>query len=81
MTSRLYSDKVICGVLRNDFRLPEEEISEKRVIASLSLPAIDPAEVETLSNFLTCPPFCTNERELFREFGSAHRASAEDNEP
>ena len=27
--SRLNSDKVICGVLEGDFRLPEEESSEK----------------------------------------------------
>ena len=29
MASRLNSDKVICGVLENDCRLPEEERSEK----------------------------------------------------
>ena len=29
MASRLNSDKVICGVLQDDCRLPEEESSEK----------------------------------------------------
>ena len=29
MASRLNSDKVICGVLEDDFGLPEEESSEK----------------------------------------------------
>ena len=37
MASRLNSDIVICGVLEDDFRLPEEESSEKRVIAYLCL--------------------------------------------
>ena len=34
---------------------------KRELIASLSLlkETIDPAEVETLSNFLTCPPFGT----------------------
>ena len=35
MTSRSNSDKVICGVLEDDCRLPEEGSSEK--ITSLSL--------------------------------------------
>ena len=30
MTSRLNSDNVICGVLEDDYRLPEEESSEKK---------------------------------------------------
>ena len=40
---------------------------KKRVIASLSLLERDynPAEVETLSNFLTCPPFDNHERDAF----------------
>ena len=29
MASRMNSDKVICGVLEDDFMLPEEESSEK----------------------------------------------------
>ena len=29
MASRLKSDKVVCGVLEDDRRLPEEESSEK----------------------------------------------------
>ena len=29
MASRMNSDKVICGVLEDDFRLPEDESSEK----------------------------------------------------
>ena len=43
------------------------KVVKKRVIASLSLlkETIDPAEVETLGNFLTCPPFGTHERESF----------------
>ena len=56
---------------------------KKRVIASLSLlerETTDPAEVETLSNSLTCPPFGTHKREsLFREFISAKASFAEDN--
>ena len=69
MSSRLKSDKVVCGVLKDDYRLPEEESSEKESdMASLSLLGRDyrPAEVETLSNFLTCPLFGTHERKAFQ---------------
>ena len=53
MASRLNSDIVICG--EDDFRLPVEESSEKEKETT------DPAEVETLSKILTCPPFGTHE--------------------
>ena len=51
MTSRPNLDKVICGVLEDDCRLPEEEISD---ITSLSLleETIDPAEVENSEQLL-----------------------------
>ena len=68
---------IICGVLDDDFRLPEEESSEKESDSILVF-AYRPCRG---GNFLTCPPFGTHEREsFFREFGSAHVASAENNE-
>ena len=84
MTLRPNSDKVICGVLEDDCRLPEEESSEKREITSLSLLERDsrPCRGGKLkSNFFFCQLFGTHEREAYSEFGSAHAASAEDNEP
>ena len=80
MASRLNSDNILCGTISS---LPEEGSSEKESGSFLvfARKTIDPAEVETLSNFLTCPPFGTHERESFFRFGSAHAASAEDNEP
>ena len=60
MASRLNSDKVICGVLEEDCRLPEEE----SVIASLSLLEREYRPCrggKSLSNFLTCPLFGTHE--------------------
>ena len=68
MASRLNSDKVICGVLEDDCRLPEES-SEKESDSILVFTRkrlyIDLAELETLRTFLTCPPFGTHEREAF----------------
>ena len=82
MPSRLNSDKVICVVLEDNFRPTEEESSKKESDSILVFAkTIDPAQVETLSNFLTCPPFSSHEREsFFMVFRSAHAASAEDNE-
>ena len=50
MASRLNSDKVICRVLEDDFGLPQEEIANKRVAASLPLlgQTIGPKEVANL---------------------------------
>ena len=86
MTSRPNSDKVINGVLQDDCRLPEEESSEKErdnifVFARERLEILQ--RWKTLSNFFTYQLFGTHEREAFSgslEVGSAHAASAEDNE-
>ena len=68
MTSRPNSDKVICGVLEDDCRLPEEENSEKErdniiVFARKRLKTLQ--RWNTLSNFFTCQLFGTHEREAF----------------
>ena len=55
MASRLNSDKVICGVLEDDFRLPEEESSEKEsgsILVFARIETIDPAEVENSEQLL-----------------------------
>ena len=70
--------------IKDHFRLLEEESSEKESDSILVLLERDyrPCRGGNSSNFLTCPPFGTHERQsFFREFGSAHVASAEDNEP
>ena len=54
--------------LEDDYRQPEVESSEKEsntIFVFARKRIIDPAEVETLSKFLTCPPFGTHEREAF----------------
>ena len=68
MASRLNSDKVICGVLEDDCRLPEKESSVKEsdsilVFARKRLQTLQ--RWKTLSNFLTCPLFGSHEREAF----------------
>ena len=57
---------------------------KRREITSLSLLDLSTLQWwKTLSNFFTCQLFGTHEREAFSgslEVGSAHAASAEDNE-
>ena len=68
MASRLNSDKVICGVLEDGCRLPEEESSEKEsdIILVFARKRLKPLQRwKTLSNFLTCPLFGIHEREAF----------------
>ena len=67
MASRLNSDKVICGVLEDDCRLPEEESSEKESDSILVFTRKRLSTLQrwkTLSN-LTCPLFGTHERGAF----------------
>ena len=55
MASRLNSDKIICGVLEDDFRLPEEESSEKETDSILVFArkrTIDLAEVKNSEQLL-----------------------------
>ena len=65
ITSRPNSDKVICGVLEDDCRLPGEESSEKeREITSLSLLERDYRPCRG-GKLFTCQLFGTHEREAF----------------
>ena len=85
MASRLNSDKVICRVLEEGCRLPEEESSEKEsdsILVFARKRLIDPAEVENSEQLLDLSTLWYPwKRSFFREFGSAHAASAEHNEP
>ena len=68
MASRLNSDKVIRGVLQENCRLPEEQSSEKEsdsILVFARKRLYTQQRWKTLSNFLTCPPFGTHEREAF----------------
>ena len=68
----------------DNFKLPYEESSEKRVLSSLSLLEREyrPCRGGNSEQLLDLSTVWYHEREsFFREFGSAHAASAEDNEP
>ena len=78
MTLRPNSDKVICGVLDDDCRLPEEESSEKERETSLSLLQIDGrpcrgGKLRATSSFVNS---LVPMKEKPFQFESAHAASA-----
>ena len=68
MASRLNSDKVICRVLEDDFRLPEEESSEKESDSILDFARkrlYRPCRGGNSEQLLDLSPFGTHEREAF----------------
>ena len=78
MTTRPNTDKVICGVLEDDCRLPEEKSSKKERdnIFVFARETIDHAEVENSEQLLHLSTlWYPLKRSFFREFGSAHAAS------